>query len=290
MMRSEQEMLDLIVDTAKNDDRIRAVMLSGSRVNPNARRDPFQDFDVTYFVTAVDSFIADHTWINCFGELMILQMPEAMEDPPPMNDGHFAYLMQFTDGNRIDLTLFPLTKLHEYETESLSVLLLDKDGIIAPLPPPSDHDYLPQPPTAKAFADCCNEFWWVATYAAKGLWRAEILYAKALMDQAVREQLMKMLTWYVGMHNNFTRSPGKMGKYFKAQLEAELWTMLEQTYADADYAHTWDALLTMGELFRKTALPLAEHFGFAYPHGDDEKVSAHLKYVRALPPNATEMY
>jgi len=289
-MRSEQEMLDLIIDTARNDERIRAVMLNGSRANPNARRDPFQDFDITYYVTEVDSFIADHTWIDCFGELMILQMPEAMEDPPPMNDGHFAYLMQFADGNRVDLTLFPLPNLPAFETESLSLLLLDKDGIIAPLPPPSDRDYLPQPPTAKAFADCCNEFWWVATYVAKGLWRAEILYAKALMEQAVREQLMKMLTWYVGTENNFTRNSGKMGKHFKTQLIPELWTMLEQSYADADYAHTWDALFTMCALFRKTALPVAKHFGFVYPHGDDEKVSAHLQHVRVLPQNATEIY
>lgn len=35
-MRSEQEMLDLILDTARQDERIRAVILNGSRANPNA--------------------------------------------------------------------------------------------------------------------------------------------------------------------------------------------------------------------------------------------------------------
>lgn len=289
-MRSEQEMLDLILDTAQRDQRIRAVMLSGSRVNPNARRNPFQDYDVTYFVREIASFQADPTWIDRFGELMILQMPEAMDDPPPMNDGHFAYLMQFLDGNRIDLTLYPLAELPTYEAESLSLLLLDKDGLIPPLPPPSDRDYLPKPPTAKALADCCNEFWWVATYVAKGLWRAEILYAKALLDQAMRDQLLKLLTWYVGLHNGFTRSPGKMGKHLKAELPAELWAMLEQTYADATYAHTWDALLTMCALFRQAALAVAEHFGFPYPQNDDDRVSAHLRHVRALPAGATAIY
>ena len=113
-MRSEQEMLELILSTAENDDRIRAVIMNGSRTNPNARRDVFQDFDIAYLVTDVDSFRNDHAWINRFGELMILQMPEAMKDPPPMNDERFSYLMQFTDGNRIDLTLFPIAKLHEF--------------------------------------------------------------------------------------------------------------------------------------------------------------------------------
>lgn len=153
-MRSEQAMMELILNTAQNDEHIRAVMLNGSRANPNARGDLFQDFDIVYFVTSVGSFTADHSWIDRFGELMILQMPEAMDDPPPMQDGHFSYLMQFMDGNRIDLTLFPLAQLQAFESESLSRMLLDKDNLFPALPPATDSDYLPKPPTAKAFADC----------------------------------------------------------------------------------------------------------------------------------------
>ena len=38
-MRSEKEMMDLILETAKNDERIRAVYMNGSRTNPNAPKD-----------------------------------------------------------------------------------------------------------------------------------------------------------------------------------------------------------------------------------------------------------
>jgi aminoglycoside 6-adenylyltransferase len=289
-MRSENEMFDLIMDTAKNDDRIRAVLLNGSRTNPDARPDIFQDFDITYFVTEVSSFRDDPAWINRFGELMILQMPEAMEDPPPMNDGHFAYLMQFSDGNRIDLTLFPLDRLGEFERESLTLLLLDKDGFLEPFPPPSERDYLPHPPTPKAFWDCCNEFWWVCPYVAKGLWREEVIYAKTMLDQPVREQLMKMLVWYIGIKTEFSCNPGKHGRYFQQYLEPEVWDMLQKTYADASYDDTWEALFTMCNLFRRIALPIAEHFGFDYPHGDDKRVNVHLEHVRFLPKDAKEMY
>ena len=57
-MRSEQQMLDLILDTARADERIRAVILNGSRANPNAPRDPFQDFDIVYLVTDTQPFVA----------------------------------------------------------------------------------------------------------------------------------------------------------------------------------------------------------------------------------------
>jgi aminoglycoside 6-adenylyltransferase len=289
-MRSEGEMLELILDTARNDDRIRAVIMNGSRANPNLSPDPFQDFDIVYVVAAVAAFRHSDEWISRFGAIMVMQLPDDMQDPPPNDDGSFTYLMQFADGNRIDLRLHPLARLHELRRDSLSRLLLDKDGIIEPFAPASDSDYLPRPPTAKAFSDCCNEFWWVCPYVAKGLWRGEIIYAKHMLDQMVRAQLMKMLTWHIGVKTRFLSNPGYHGRYFKKHLEPEQWDMLLNTYSDATYDDTWEALYTMCDLFRTTALQVAQHFCFDYPHGDDERVSAHVRHVRYLPRDAKAIY
>ena len=289
-MRSEQEMFDLILTIARDDERIRAVIMNGSRANPNAPRDFFQDYDVVYVVTDVAPFKNNLEWIKRFGELMILQMPEEMQYPPPNDDGGFEYLMQFMDGNRIDLGIYPLSMLDELVKDSLTLVLLDKDGVITSLPPASESDHLPKPPTAKEFSDCCNEFWWVCPYVAKGLWRGEILYAKYMLDQVVREQLMRVLAWHIGMQTGYSRNPGKEGKYFQQYLEPELWELLLKTYAEAGYDHTWKALFTMCDLFRRVAVPIAGYFGFDYPHGDDQRVSAHLEHVRCLPKDAREIY
>ena len=289
-MRSEQEMLELIIDTAQADERIRAVIMNGSRANPNVPRDRFQDFDIVYLVSDVTPFKNNFEWIKRFGEIMIMQLPEDVQDPPARNNGSCVYLMQFTDGNRIDLGIYPVARLDDLGRDSLSVLLLDKDGLIEPFGPASENDYLPKPPTAKAFSDCTNEFWWLCPYVAKGLWREEIIYAKHMLDVFAREQLMNMLRWHIGVKTRFSRNPGKLGKYFQLYLEPELWNMLERTYADASYDNTWEALFTMCNLFRRLALPLAEQFGLDYPHGDDRRVSAHLEHVRYLPRDAQEIY
>ena len=42
-MRSEQEMYELILGVAKNDDRILGVYLNGSRAKSDAPKDLFQD-------------------------------------------------------------------------------------------------------------------------------------------------------------------------------------------------------------------------------------------------------
>jgi aminoglycoside 6-adenylyltransferase len=289
-MRSEQAMLELILEVARDDERIRVVIMNGSRANPAAPMDIFQDFDIVYLVADVAPFRRNLPWIERFGELMILQLPDEMQDPPPGDDSSFAYLMQFADGNRIDLGIYPLHQLDERFSDSLTVLLLDKDGIVGPLEPPSERGYLPKPPTARQFADCCNEFWWVCPYVAKGLWRQEILYARHMLDQVVREQLMQMLAWHIGVQTGFARNPGKFGKHFQRYLEPELWQMLERTYAGAGFDDTWEALLTMGSLFERIAVPLAGHFGFDYPAGDARRVRAHLEHVRRLPRDATEIY
>jgi aminoglycoside 6-adenylyltransferase len=284
-MRSEHEMFDLILDTARNDERIRAVILNGSRANLNAPRDIFQDFDIIYIVNDVQPFTNNLEWIKRFGEMMILQMPEENIHP-----SCFVYLMQFMDGNRIDLTLFPLAYLNELPRDSLSVLLLDKDGIMAPFPPPDESSYLPHPPTTKEFLDCCNEFWWVSPYVAKGLWREELPYAKYMLDDLVREQLMRMLTWYIGVNTGFLLNPGKNGKYFKKYLSPEFWEIFLHTYAGANDADNWEALLVMSRLFRISARSVAEHFGYDYPQEDDRRVSAYLAQIHSLPKDALEIY
>lgn len=159
-MRTEKEMLDLIINTAKKDERIRAVIMNGSRVNTNVKRDCFQDYDIMYVVKNIQSFTSNHNWIHRFGEIMIVQMPEEMSLLPADEDGKFPYLMQFIDGNRIDLTLVPAELIHTFVgQDSLSKLLLDKDNCLEEFPPASDKDYLVKKPTEKEFLDCCNEFW-----------------------------------------------------------------------------------------------------------------------------------
>jgi aminoglycoside 6-adenylyltransferase len=288
-MRTEREMLDLILATARADERIRAVILNGSRVNPEVERDPFQDFDVVYLVTDVASFRRDPGWIDRFGERMILQTPDEMgESPRP--DGAYAYLMQLADGNRIDLTLYPIDHRNAMAPDSLSVLLLDKDGRVPPFPPPNPSSYAPRPPTAKQYADCCNEFWWCAPYVAKGLWRRQLPYARYMLDTVLRDQTRKMLEWYIGTRNGFTSGAGYLGKYLEKRLEPELWAAWLKTYADPGTDASWDALQTMGGLFRTVAQRVAANFGFAYPQDEDERVSAHLHHVRRLPADAGEIY
>ncbi len=281
-MRSADAILELVVRIARDDVRVRAVLLNGSRANPNATRDILQDFDIVYLVDEIESFRSTPDWIRGFGEPLIVQTPEDMEDPPPSGDGRYNYLMLFTDGNRIDLTLCPLRIFEAEPIDSLTVVLLDKDGRLASVAPPSEADYVPSAPTAKQFADCCNEFLWVSTNVAKGLWRDELVYARVMLDQYVRPQALRMLDWRLGLETGFATNPGKHGKRYKRALPAELWALVEASYADADLARNWAALHALVAGFEMAATTVARALGFAYPIRDADNVRVYLRRLEAL--------
>lgn len=166
-MRSESEMLDLLRNFTDENERIRAVMMDGPRVNSKAPRDIFQDYDVVFLVASVRPFVQDQRWISTFGELVIMKTPDDMVIPSSSNGGlAFHFLMLFKDGNRIDLTLHPVSRIDDLQPKSLSRVLLDKDGIVRQFEPPSYRDDLMQPPTSKHYADpygTCSIRWYGGT-------------------------------------------------------------------------------------------------------------------------------
>ncbi len=72
-MRTEQEMMDLILETARQDSRVLAVYLKGSRANENVPKDAYQDFDIMYVVKETESFRADLSWMDPFGKVILKQ-------------------------------------------------------------------------------------------------------------------------------------------------------------------------------------------------------------------------
>lgn len=274
--RTEQVMMELILSTAKYDERIRAVILNGSRVSPSASKDDFQDYDIIYIVKDVESFVKDPNWIQHFGDILMMQKPDEMDNLWPACKDKFTYLILFTDHNRIDLTLWQANKIDKLPKDSQSVLLLDKDNQFEKLDPPSDQDYLPTPPTEKEFADCCNEFFWVTTSVAKGICRQQLTYAKFMSEQVAKEELIKLLTWHVAIKTDFQKPIGKAAKYLQKYLEPDWWEKFCRTYTDADYGHMWAALLEMCELFNRVALKVSAHYGYSYNQREYKAVIGYL--------------
>lgn len=290
-MRSEAEMYGLILSVAENDERIRAVYMNGSRTNDKVEPDIFQDYDVVYVVTETAPYIQEKTWIDRFGERLFMQYPDEHPDFPSDKENFYGWLMQFADGNRIDLHVESISHARTNILEDkLCRVLLDKDGILPPVPEATDEDYRVKRPTARQYECTCNEFWWCLDNVAKGLWRQEIPYVQDMLNFVVRKQLEKVLSWKVGISTDFTVCVGKSGKYMYRWLSREEWQTYLATYCGGSVEECWEAVERMCGLFHKTAQSVGGALGYTYNEEEAQNCMAFLKHVRNLPGDAREIY
>lgn len=273
--RTYADLLASVLAYAKSEKRIRAALLSGSRADVGAQAEPFQDLDVALYIHDQPSFTADPLWLDRFGERLIMQSNPSGDPEAP-----FFYLLQFVDGLRLDLKLVEADLHDKYPPESQSVVLLDKDGLFSHLPPASDRDFWPTVPTQQQFFRCCNEFFWLAPYVAKGLWRGQLAYAKFHLDTLMRGELMRLLDWAYGFRTGFSKSSGKFGKHWGGVLPEGWLTRLLDTYAGADEAENWEALYTMLGLFDLVAKDVAAVAGLNYAEAEAQAVTAYVAQIQ----------
>ncbi len=161
--------------------------------------------------------------------------------------------------------------------DSLTRVWLDKDSLFSNLPEPDEKDYLIKRPTERQFRDVCNEFWWVCTYVSKGLLRNEITYAKAMMENPVRQMFMKIIGWHIGVNTNFSVSLGKDGKYMRQYLSEKEYKSILKTYADYKTENIWKSLFLMTELFSAFAKDVSENLSFKYNQEEQLNTVAWLR-------------
>lgn len=289
-MRPEQQMYDLILGYAKKHEDIRAVILNGSRANPNRIPDPFNDFDIVYLVQDVASYkdkALDREYGEAlFGDMLVCQRTDEGE----LFNDHFpefvCWLMQFADGNRIDLTVADIKNYEQYcYGDGLAEILLDKDGVLPQLPPQNESAYYITPPSQRLFFECRTEFWWVSPYISKGLWRGQILYAHEHLG-FIRNMHMHMLRWYAGALHGFEITVGKKGDKLAELLPTELWNDYLSTFARCDEDDIWRALFAACKAFTKISGLVAKHFNFSIEDQYDTQIPAFLEYTKTLPRNA----
>ena len=291
-MRTEKEMFDLIINTAIEDPRIRAVYMNGSRTNPNAQKDIFQDYDIVYVVNNTQPFIDDKAWIDRFGQRLYMQYPEDNVLFPDNDISRcYGWLIQFADGNRLDLHVQTVDyTLENIEKDRLCQILLDKDGILPVMPEATDADFYVRRPEEPQFLACCNEFWWCLNNVAKGLWRKEIPYVQDMLGLCIRPELVRILSWKIGCNYDFAVSVGKSGKYMYRYLSETQWQDFLKTYADVNVENIWNSVEIMCRLFDTTARDVADALGFHYNAKEAAASWEYLHHVRTLPPDAESVF
>lgn len=265
-MRTETEMLDVILQTAKVL-QVDAVAMSGSRTNPNVPKDEFQDYDVVYVVDDLDNLTNNLSWLDQFGK-RIIEQEVAL-------DHRCLYLMLFEDGNRIDLTLCPKEHMKEWvDSEAGFTVLEDPEHLFEPYSQNLER-YWTSPAIEMDFKNSCNEFWWVSAYVVKGICRNQLIYATDHLYGICQQELLKVLAWQVASDKGKV-DVGKNYKYLFNYLptgkEKEFSNLLDFSSLDK----ITQSLFATMQLFHQEAQYLANKMEFDY---DKEMAEKMIQYA-----------
>ena len=261
-MRAETEMLDIILKTAETL-QVKAVAMSGSRTNPKAPKDEFQDYDVVYVVDDLDNLTSNLSWLDHFGKRIIEQ---------EVRLGHRRlFLMLFEDGNRIDLTLCPKEHIQEWvDSEAVFTVLEDSEHLFEPYSQNLER-YWTSPASQTDFEKTCNEFWWVSFYVVKGICRKQLIYATDHLYGICQQELLKVLSWQVASEKgavDIGKNYKYLFNYFPTEKEKEFSNLLDFSNIEK----ITQSLFATMQLFHQEAQFFAHKMGFYYDKEVAEKM------------------
>ena len=286
----KRDIIPALTQWATAHSAVRAVLLTSTRAIPGAPIDALSDYDVILVAQDIHPFVADRTWLNDLGDVLIVYWDPIRPDPV-FGIERCGNVTQYADGLKIDFTLWPVALFQQIVAapalpaglDAGYRVLLDKDHLTAIMRPPTGTAYVPTPPTLTTYQTLINDFLSDAPYVAKCLWRDELLPAKWCLDCDMKHTyLRQLLEWRMEINYGWSVPAGFLGKGLKKRLPLNIWAQVEQTYVGAGLADNWDALAHTMALFRQVAVEVGEHLGYAYPHDLHQRVSAYIDHIKQL--------
>jgi aminoglycoside 6-adenylyltransferase len=278
------ETIAAIVRWAAENDNVRAAILTSTRARPGSTPDRWSDYDVMLIVQDIDAMLADRSWIDTFGEVIV-----AYWDPFDSREDDFRWggsVIQYAGSLKIDFSLWPverltgLTSIHP-EFDAGYRVLLDKDGLTSRLPAPTYRAYRLEPPVEDRFAVVVNDFYVGVPYVVKCLLRDDPMPGRWVLDYDMRfVYLQPMLEWMSGVYSGWGGPVGVNGKGLNRTLPPEIWEAVARTFAPLDDEATWVALLTMCEVFRTCGEAVAAALGYTFDTALHDRVIAHAQWMR----------
>ncbi|RBO82942.1 aminoglycoside 6-adenylyltransferase [Nocardia puris] len=261
-MEDADALLTAIVSWARGDDRITALIQTGSRAR-GERVDEYSDLDLEIITPHWRDLHDTPDWIGEFGSVLLRVMFEE-DDPWPA-----PLLVVYAGGRKVDFTIAGEERLADMARDGLDDLYkrgylvhLDRTGIAARLPAPRDARPVPDPPSAAEFREVTDEFWFEATQVPIYLNRGELWVAK-FRDNTMKECLLRMLEWYAVTDPAEPRDPWYLGHHMPEWLPAGLIHRLHDVFGRFDAHDSWRALDATVALFADVSAEVAARQGFS---------------------------
>ncbi len=223
-----------IVEWAKGDDNIRAVVLTGSGARGSVGADPLSDVDVELYVRDPSMLLERDGWHRRFGQILATEsLPNQGWNP--------TRLLYLVDG-KIDFTIVNVDEAHRVVPDRVFRVLLDRDGIAETM---SVDPTRLRPPDPGEVSECCNWFYAAALMEAKLLVRGQLWQAK-FREWDLLRQLLRMVEWDHRARYGWDYDTWYNGKNIDRWADADVLSAAHACWSALEHADMQRALRAIG--------------------------------------------
>ncbi len=270
------KILDKIIEWGANEAAVRALLLMGSRA-VRGPADHLADLDIGVFATSHIPYLTDDTWIG--------QLARPWVYSPDQFYFHDTVvptrLVIYEGGTKVDFSFWNVASVERLATERYFdtgyKVLLDKDGTLQPLGPPSFKPTIPPKPSEQEFIRLINEYWFEAYHVAKYLYRGDLWLVKFRDSGSLKVFLLTLMEWYELAKHNWNYDVKWTGKHIRHWLEPEVYGRLDEIFAHFDVEDSWAALFANNALFRDLSGHTARLLGYHYPADLTENLTLFIR-------------
>ncbi|HEX3047610.1 MAG TPA: aminoglycoside 6-adenylyltransferase [Bacillota bacterium] len=274
-MKTIQTMYDPIIQNlfrwAEAEEKIRAIVIVGSRARQNVPADDFSDLDLLIVTTAPDEYIKDSTWIEILGTPWL-----TFTEPTPLPEVKERRIL-FAEGLDVDCILFPTTTIQESIESGISFfladlirrgmkVLLDKDGAMAKI----DLSRLETPkfvkPIEAEFSNLVQDFLYHYVWVLKKLGRGELWIAHSCLNSYLKWRLLAMIEWHARTVYGLDYDTWHDGRLIETWADPKIIGSFPTIFSRYDQTDIKQALAEILRLFQTTAQEIAKAWGYQYSH------------------------
>lgn len=281
---SEDPFLGKMLDWARRQDGLGAVILTGSRARAVGPVDAASDYDVEVFVDEPERYGYSSAWLEEIAPVWVyISSSEGDEGDVGRRITRQPF---FAGGTKADIQIRPTEALADVAEGGLDdlyergyVVLADPSGLASRLPAPSGRSPRPRPPTEADLLAVCSEFWFEAAHIPPYLARGELWIVK-VRDGTMKRMLLRLIEWDALARLGPGADVWHLGIHMREWAAPDVWDGLHRCYGRFNAEDAFAAFRATLGLFSKLSRRVAAGFGLDHPSHIEEAIRPH---VAALP-------
>ncbi|MGE6261127.1 aminoglycoside 6-adenylyltransferase [Heyndrickxia sporothermodurans] len=270
------KIIEKLIVYAEEDERIRTVLIVGSRARTVVPADQWSDLDLVIFAKDAQSFLTDKKWIVNIGKPYISFLENTAVG------GGLERRIVFENGLDVDFAFFPPSSISELEKDSEVIkvfsrgvrVLVDKDRLTESLKEKAKEKIYNVPSiSTEEINNMIQDFWYHSMLASKKLRRGELLDGKSICDSYMKNLLFSLIKIQTRLNKGAEYDTWHGYRFFEKWADPSIVQAFKGLYAHYEEEEIWTALQNTMQVFRNTAINVCEALHINYPFEADEYAS-----------------